>query len=59
MAEYRIIVDGLRGFGVVRWFGGFRSRRGFPTKEEAQAWIDSGRRRDAARIERRKTGGME
>jgi hypothetical protein len=52
MAGYLIIVDGLRGFGIeIRWPSGFRSLRGFPTKEEAQAWIDSDRRCDAARLD--------
>ena len=41
-AEYLIVPDGLRGYGVeITWPGSFRSVRGFATKTEAQAWIDA------------------
>jgi hypothetical protein len=47
MAEYEIVPDGLRAYGVeITWRGGFRSVRGFATKTDAQAWIDEERRRD-------------
>lgn len=41
MAEYKIIPDGLHGFGVeVASIGRFLSVRGFPTEKAAQAWIE-------------------
>jgi hypothetical protein len=41
MAEYKIIPDGLHGFGVeITSIGRFLSVRGFPTEVAAQAWID-------------------
>jgi hypothetical protein len=40
MADYKVILDGLRGFGVeVTALDGFRSVRGFPTEVDALLWI--------------------
>jgi len=41
MGEYKIIVDGLRAYGVECFSpSGFESVRGFATEVAAQAWID-------------------
>ena len=41
MTEYKIIHDGLKGYGVeVVSPGRFLSVRGFATELEAKAWID-------------------
>ncbi len=42
MAEYKIIFDGLRHFGVeVSSANGFRSVRGFVTEIAAVEWIEA------------------
>jgi hypothetical protein len=58
MAEYTIIRDDLRGYGVeVAWPGAFRSFRGFATEAEAQAWIDGQRTREADAPDGQETPG--
>jgi len=58
MAEYKIVPDGLRAYGVeITWQGGFRSVRGFATKTAAQAWIDEERRRDPLGLDPNASGG--
>jgi hypothetical protein len=40
MADFKVILDGLRSFGVeVTAPDGFRSVRGFPTEAAALLWI--------------------
>jgi NAD(P)H-hydrate repair Nnr-like enzyme with NAD(P)H-hydrate epimerase domain len=40
MADYKIVIDGMLGFGVeVTAPGSFRSVRGFPTEAAARRWI--------------------
>jgi hypothetical protein len=47
--EYRIVLDGLNGFGVeISAPGSFLSVRGFLTELAALAWIDEQQIRDAA-----------
>jgi hypothetical protein len=52
MATYKVIVDGLKGYGVeIQRASGFQSRRGFTSYMEALQWIDERRadeRRNAA-----------
>jgi hypothetical protein len=49
MAEYKIILDGLKGFGVeVVSEGRFLSVRGFATELDAAMWIDEQRAGEAA-----------
>jgi hypothetical protein len=53
MANYKVILDGLRSFGVeVTAPDGFRSVRGFPTEAAALRWIaeQTAREADAAAI---------
>ena len=48
MADYKVILDALRGFGVeVTTLDGFRSVRGFPTEIDALLWIAEQAARDA------------
>jgi hypothetical protein len=48
MADYKLILDGARGFGVeVTARDGFRSIRGFPTEVDALLWIAEQAARDA------------
>jgi hypothetical protein len=49
MAEYKLILDGLSGFGVeVTAPDGFRSVRRFPTEAAALMWIAEQGARDAS-----------
>ena len=49
MTEYKIILDGLKGYGVeVVSPGRFLSVRGFATELEAAAWIDEQQAAEAA-----------
>jgi hypothetical protein len=52
MAEYLIILDGLRGYGAeFSIAGSFKSARGFATLTAAEAWIAQQQARDAARLD--------
>ena len=49
MVEYKLILDGLSGFGVeVAASDGFRSVRRFPTEAAALMWIAEQGARDAS-----------
>ena len=62
MADYKLILDGSRAFGVeVTAPDGFRSVRGFPTEIDALLWIAEQAARDAdaavARVRERAPAG--
>jgi hypothetical protein len=44
MAQYKVVTDGLTGFGAeITSLGNFRSVRGFPPEAAALAWIMNSR----------------
>jgi hypothetical protein len=59
MAEYTVILDGLRSFGVeVTAPDGFRSVRGFPTEAAALLWIAEQTAREANACISTSDGGL-
>jgi hypothetical protein len=49
VAHYKIILDGLKGYGVeITSRGQFLSVRGFPTEVAAAAWIEEQKALSAA-----------
>ena len=60
MAEYKIILDGLRHFGVeISSANGFRSVRSFLTEIAAVAWIEVHKALEAPRQLRRNADGNQ